>query len=86
MWIPTDIGIPGNELVDELATRPVRPPDIEIYPYVTDENVIHTLKIECNFTWHTPHNQWGKRTNETDGPTNIEPDQIKSLPKYMSSN
>jgi len=32
MWIPSDIGIPGNELVDELATRAVRPPYIEIYP------------------------------------------------------
>jgi len=61
MWIPSDIGIPGNELARGLATIAAKPPDIEICPLVTDENLIHTLKIERDFPRHA---QWEKRINK----------------------
>lgn len=46
MWIPSHIGILGNELADELALKAARTPNIQIYPHVTYEDVTHSLKIK----------------------------------------
>lgn len=51
MWIPSYIGIPGNELADELALKAVRTPNTQIYPYVTYEDVTHALKTKCYSLW-----------------------------------
>lgn len=51
MRIPSYIGIPVDELADELATKVVRTPYTRKYPHSIYEDVIHSLKIKCQSLW-----------------------------------
>jgi len=61
MWVPSQIGIPGNKRVDKLATEAARSPAAKLYPQVTYEDVIHALKIKGYFLWQI---RWEKQTNQ----------------------
>jgi len=47
MWIPSHIGILGNQLVDDLASKTARLPNIQIYQHILYEDVTHIHKKEA---------------------------------------
>ncbi|XP_050063406.1 uncharacterized protein LOC126552705 [Aphis gossypii] len=76
MWVPSHIGIPGNELVDELTMKAASSPDIKIYPHVTYDDVIRALKTKFYTLWQ---NQWQKQSNQNNKLRQIKP-LIKKWP------
>jgi len=76
MWVPSHIGIPGNELADELAMKAARSPDTKLYPHVTYDDVIRALKTKLYTLWQ---NQWEKQTNQNNKLRQIKP-LIKKWP------
>ncbi|XP_060861790.1 uncharacterized protein LOC132938796 [Metopolophium dirhodum] len=74
MWVPSHIGIPGNELSDELAMKAASSPDTKIYPHVTYDDAIRALKSKLYSLWQ---NQWEKQTNQNNKFRHIKPSTIK---------
>ncbi|KAL4104062.1 hypothetical protein QTP88_019375 [Uroleucon formosanum] len=70
MWVPSHIGIPGNELADELAMKAASSPDTKIYPHVTYDDVIRALKTKLYTLWQ---NQWEKQSNQNNKLRQIKP-------------
>jgi ribonuclease HI len=76
MWVPSHIGIPGNELADELAMKAASSPDTKIYPHVTYDDAIRALKTKFFTLWQK---QWEKQSNQNNKLRQIKP-LIKKWP------
>jgi len=71
MWVLSHIGIPDNELADELAMKAASSQDTKVYPHV-----IRALKTKFYFLWQ---NQWEKQTNQNNKFRQIKPSTKKWL-------
>jgi len=59
MWIPSHIGIPGNQLADDLASKAAKLTNIQIYQHIIYEDVTQVLKKRLHSLWQS---QWEKHS------------------------
>ena len=76
VWIPSHIGIPGNEMADRLANEGVTKPYTEIEINLEISEIYNVIDEFCKNRWQ---NEWSKHEHEQF--LMIEPN-VKSVTQY----